>query len=70
MADTNENDSDADDAAFGGDERRAQGAIVPPDPRSLAQAPSPRISSFCVCARVPFVLETVCECAVKGALCA
>jgi len=33
-------------------ERWAQGAIVPPDPRLLARAP-PRISSFCVCARVP-----------------
>jgi len=32
------------------------GATVPPDPRSLAQAP-PRISSFCVCARVLFVYE-------------
>ena len=31
-------DSDADAAAFGGDERRAQGATVPPDPRSLGQA--------------------------------
>jgi len=50
----NKYDSDADAAAFGGDERSAQGAIVPPDTRSLAQAP-PRISSFCVCARVPFV---------------
>ena len=49
-------DSDADAAAFGGDERYAQEAVVPPDPRSLAQA-SPRISSFCVCARVPFVYK-------------
>ena len=48
--------SDADAAAFGGDERWAQGAVVPPDPRSLVQAP-PRISSFCVCARVPFVYK-------------
>jgi len=38
------------------DERCAEGGIVPPDPRSLAQAP-PRISSFCVCVRVPFVYE-------------
>jgi len=52
--DTYKYDSDADAAAFGGDERCAQGAIVPPDPRSLAQAP-PRISSFCVCARAPSV---------------
>jgi len=53
-ADTYEYDSDANAAAFGGDERWAQGVIVPPDPRSLAQAPR-RISSICVCARVPFV---------------
>jgi len=32
------------------------GAIVPPDSRSLAQAP-PRIISFCVCARVLFVYK-------------
>ena len=31
------------------------GAIVPSDPRSLAQAPA-RLSSFCVCARVPFCI--------------
>jgi len=31
-----------------------RGGIVPPDPHSLGQAPTPRISSFCVCARVPF----------------
>jgi len=48
--------SDADAAAFGGDERWAQGAVVPPDLRSLAQTP-PRISSFCVCAPVPFVYK-------------
>ena len=53
-ADTYEYDSDADAAAFGGDERYAQGGTVPPDPHSLAEAP-PRISSFCVCARVLFV---------------
>jgi len=55
-ADTYEYESDADAAACDGDERRAQQAIVPPDPRSLAQA-SPRISSFCVSARVPFVYK-------------
>jgi len=47
-----------DAAAFGNDERCAQRAVVPPDPRSLAQPPPPlRISSFCVCACVPFVYK-------------
>jgi len=50
-------DSTADDAAFGGDEREAQGARVFPDPRSLAQAPH-RISSPCVRARVLFLYES------------
>jgi len=54
VADTYKYDSDADAAAFGVDERLAQGGIVPPDPCSIAQAP-PRISSFCVCARAPSV---------------
>jgi len=35
-------------AAFGGDERWAQGAIVPPDPRSLAQTPLGSVPSACV----------------------
>jgi len=34
-----EYDSDVDAAAFDGDERVAQGGIVPREPRSLAQAP-------------------------------
>jgi len=36
---TYEYNSDADAAAFGGDKRWAQGAIVPLKPRSLAQPP-------------------------------
>ena len=41
-----------DAAAFGGDERWAQGATVPPDPRSLAQAPL---------GSVPFARVLVCS---------
>jgi len=42
-------DNDAGAAAFGGDERWAQGDTVPPDPRSLAQPPPPgSVPSACV----------------------
>ena len=30
---------------------------MPPDPRSLTQAPPPRIISCCVCARIPFICK-------------